>query len=374
MLKSLLITYFFPPKIGGIENYLENVCKQLPNDRILVLTDKLNNDFDFDKKYQYKILREELFPWKFIRPSWLPLIWRVKKIIIDEKIDIIQFGHYSNLVTLGLFLKKPLFVYTHGVDTLIPQKSYFQKKLMIFNLKRAKYIIANSEFMKKEIIKLGIDNRKIIVCRPCLDIDLYDKNYKIDEIKKKYNLYGKKVILTIGRLIERKGQDSVVKALPKIIEKVPAAHYLIIGEGPYRPELELLIKKMKLEDKVTLFGSIEDRPEIKSPFFHLSEVFIMPARKTSEHDIESFGIVYLEAQINRVPVIASFLGGASEAVSDKVTGFLVNPNNIDEIADTTIKLLTEPELAKEMGEKGREWVIKNFNCQDQIKKIVNLLQ
>jgi len=374
MLKSLLISYFFPPKIGGIENYLDNVCKQLENNKVVVLTEKIKNNFSFDKKYQYKILREELFPWKFIRPSWLPLIWRIKNIIRNEKIDVIQFGHYSNLVTLGLFLKKPFFVYTHGVDTLIPQKSYFQKKLMIYNLKKAKYIVANSEFMKNELIKLGIDLQKIIVCRPCLDISLYNNNYKIDEIKRKYNLYGNKVILTIGRLIERKGQDSVIKALPKILEKIPNVHYLIIGDGPNKPELENLIKKMKLEDKVTLFGSIEDRPEVKSPFFQLSEVFVMPARKISKQDIESFGIVYLEAQINRIPVIASFYGGASEAIRDKESGFLVDSNNIDEIANTIIKLLAAPELAKKMGERGRDWVIKNFNWRNQIDLIKNLLK
>ena len=106
MRKSLLITNFFPPKIGGIENYLKNLVYQLSSDKITVFTD---NDLDskkFDQDYRRKIIRQNFYPWRFFKPSWLPLIWRLRKIVKEENIKYLQFGHYFNLVTVGYLFKK----------------------------------------------------------------------------------------------------------------------------------------------------------------------------------------------------------------------------------------------------------------------------
>jgi len=379
MKKSLLITNFFPPKIGGIENYFKNLCYQLPEDKINILTD---NDLDFrnfDKKYNRKIFRLNFYPWRFFKPSWLPLFWRVRKIIKKEKIQYLQFGHYFNIVTIGLIFKKlfglPYLIYTHGVDTLIPQKSYLQKKIMIWNLKNADWVVANTEFMKQKLIELGIFPSKIIVVYPSLKQNIFEVKTSADNVKQKYNLDNKKVLLTLGRLVKRKGQDMVIRCLPELIKKVPNLIYLIVGDGPDRKYLEDLVDKLHLNKHVVFTGAIEDTLAKKLPFYQIADIFIMTTREEKEKkDLESFGLAYLEAQSQKLPVILGTAGGTQETIIENQTGLSVNSKNVKEIFQAIIKLINNPDQSKKMGERGRDWVKKTFNWRTQIKKIRFILE
>jgi phosphatidylinositol alpha-1,6-mannosyltransferase len=301
MKKSLLITCFFPPILGGIENYLMNLCQNLPADKITVLAPPDKDCKTIDADFKFKVIRRKLFAWRFFKPSWFPLIFQLKKIIDAEKAEVIQFGHYSNLVTLGLIYKKlfhkEYFVYTHGVDTLLPQKSWGQKKLMLANLKNADWIIANSQFMKEKLIKLGIFPAKIVVVYPSLPAADFNQEIDFLALKQKYNLADNKVILTLGRLVERKGQDMVIKSLPKVLKIFPKAVYLVAGDGPHRQALEKLVLELGLDNHVYFTGPVADQIESKLPFYKLADLFIMPAREIEAgKDVESFGLVYLEAQ------------------------------------------------------------------------------
>jgi len=378
MRKSLLITYFFPPKIGGIENYLSRLCLNLPEDKILIFTEKLENASDFDHSYPRPIIRQELFPWRFFKPSWLPVIWQLKKLIKKERIELLQFGHYFNLVTVGLIFKKlfniPYIVYTHGVDTLIPQKNWLQRKLMYFNLKNAEWIVANTEFMKRKIEEIGIFPSRIIVVYPSLPEEAISREYSGEGIKKKYQLEGKKVILTLGRLVKRKGQDMVIKAMKEVIKKVPEAVYLIVGEGPAKVYLQNLIKELNLRDKVIFAGAIPDRLSEKMPFYKAADVFVMPAREENKMDVESFGLVYLEAQSQGRPVILGNAGGSQESILVGKTGLIVNSKELKEIVQQIIFLLENKEKRKRIGKEARQWVKNNFLWKKQIKKINFLLE
>ncbi|MDZ7798397.1 MAG: glycosyltransferase [Patescibacteria group bacterium] len=379
MKKSLLITNFFPPKIGGIENYFKNLCYQLPEDKISILTDDDLPRGDFDKKYKRKIIRLNFYPWRFFKPSWLPLFWRIKKIIKQEKIQYLQFGHYFNLVTVGLVFKKlfkiPYLVYTHGVDTLIPQKNWLQKKIMTKNLKNAQWVIANTEFMKQKIIELGVFPSKIIVVYPSLNQNIFKVKTSSNFIKKKYNLNNKKVLLTLGRLVKRKGQDMVIRSLPKILKKIPNLIYLIVGDGPDKEYLQNLTEKLGLKNKVIFTGAVKDNLLKKIPFYQAADLFIMPTREEKEKkDLESFGLAYLEAQSQRIPVILGLAGGTKETIIDRQTGLAVNSKSVNEISQAVIKLLNNYEYSKLLGEKGFNWVKKTFNWQTQIKKVKFILK
>lgn len=379
MKKSLLITCFFPPVIGGIENYLMNLCQNLPADKITVLAPP-DEDFEkVDADFKFKVIRQKLFSWRFFKPSWFPLIFQLKKIIDGEKAEVIQFGHYSNLVTLGLIYKKlfhkAYFVYTHGVDTLFPQKSWGQKKLMILNLKNADWIIANSRFMKDKLIKLGIFPSKIVVVYPSLPAADLNQEIDILSLKQKYNLADKKVILTLARLVERKGQDMVIKSMPSVLKIFPKTVYLVAGDGPHRQALEKLVLELGLKNHVYFTGPVEDKIESKLPLYKLADLFIMPAReKEAGKDVESFGLVYLEAQASGCPVVVGQSGGTRETIIEGETGLSVNPESQDKISQVIIRLLSDGNLRKSMGEKGRQWVRGAFTWQKQIKKIIFLLE
>ena len=378
MKKSLLISYFFPPKIGGIENYLKNLCLKLPEDKIIILVDKTKGSEDFDKNYERIVIRQPFFSWRFFKPSWLPLIWKVRKLVKDNDIEYLQFGHYFNAVTVGLMLKKlfglPYLVYTHGVDTLIPQKGWFSKKLMILNLKNADYVIANTHFMKKKIMELGLFESQIIIIYPSLNIKAENIPNRENELRKKYGLEGQKVILTIGRLVKRKGQDFVIRSLPEILKKVPNLKYLIVGDGPDKDYLVNLAKELQVEKQVIFAGPIEDKDILKFPYYHLADLFIMPTREMKgQKDIESFGLVYLEAQAQGTPVIIGKAGGTGETIIEDETGLAVNPENTKDISDTVLKLLTNDNLKNEMGEKGKRWVTGTFNWDKQVHKLTNII-
>jgi len=183
---------------------------------------------------------------------------------------------------------------------------------------------------------------------------------------------GKKVILTIGNLVERKGHDMVIKALPKVLRVVPDAIYLIVGDGACRPKLEDLASEMGVRDHVVLAGYLSDHhlPEI----YALGDVFVMPSRARIENcDVEGFGLVFLEASACGKPVIAGRSGGIPDAVDHGVTGYLVDPGDPDEIAEYLIRILQDPTLAGRLGESGRKRVLREFTWDHFASKLRQIL-
>ena len=485
MQKSLLITYFFPPKIGGIENYLWNICQRLPKskskvgqitnkacelkvksqklkvedfDKIVVLADSSGFPEKFSRSPEkfsfscspevssprgeagteecFKIYRTRFFSWKFFKPSWLPLIWKIWKIIKKEKIEILQFGHYAQYCLIGTFFKKisnwkilkkilyydamehhsKMIIYIHGVDFWIHQKGWFGKWLMKLNFKNADKIIANSYFMKDEILKLGIGEEKVAVVTPGVDVGKfyaphgsgYPRDPSVGSVitsdlpqddrrdshgipisvalgqairPDKYvgpsdDIRNKKVILSLGRLIKLKGYDLVLNALPEVIKKVSNLIYLIVGEGEAEKELKNLTKKLNLEKYVIFVGAVKGSEETRAPYYALADVFVGPSREIQYKDYkhtESFGIVYLEAAAAGKPVIATKIGGIPEAVLDGRTGILIPPDDPQALTQALIKILTDKELAEKLGRQGRERVEREFNWEKQVGEIVKLL-
>jgi len=377
MHKSLLITYFFPPKIGGLENYLFNICKGLPKDKIIVLTNSANlPKSDNFQKEDFCVYQTKFFSWRFLKPSWLPLSWKIYRLIKKEKIKILQFGHYAHYCLIGTLLAKLLklkiLIYFHGVDLWIHQRKKIDKWLMKLNLKNADKLIANSNFIKNEISKLGIPEEKITVVYPGVNLE----KFKSLNNKKSGDLANKKIILSLGRLIKLKGYDLVFKALPEVIRVVPNLVYLIIGEGEEEKELRELVKKLDLEKYVNFIKAIRGPEETKAPYYALADVFVGPSREIIYKDykhIESFGLVYLEAAAAEKPVIATKIGGITEAVLDGQTGLLVPPENTQALSQALIKLLTDEELAKKLGKQGRERVEKEFRWEQRVEKISELL-
>lgn len=382
MPKVLLITFFFPPKLGGIEYSLMNLCQKLPKEKIIVLTDKENNWQEFDKKQIFKIYRTKFFISKFLKPSWLPLILKIWQLIKKERIEIILFGHYAHYCLIGSLFKKifkiPFLIYARGVDILIYQKNNLSNFLLKFNLRNASKLLANSHFTKNEIIKLGIPEKNVIVIYPGIDLEKFNPekvNLKeIKKIKEKFDLNNKKIILSVGRIVKIKGFDLVIKALPEIKKHVFNIVYLIIGKGEFQKELKNLIEELNLKKDVIFVGEIE-KPEKIIPYYFLSDLYVGPSRVLKYHRYkhkESFGTVFLEAQAMGKPVVATKTGGINEAVSDGQTGLLVPPEDIKAIAQAIVDLLTKPDLYQKFKSQTRKWVEK-FSWNNQIDLLIKTL-
>ena len=168
------------------------------------------------------------------------------------------------------------------------------------------------------------------------------------------------MILSVGRLVHRKGQDTLISALPAILKAHPDAHILLIGEGPHRGHLQKLVSNLGVVNSVTFIGRIQysELPR----YICVGDIFAMPSRsRLGGLEVEGLGIVYLEASACGLAVIAGKSGGAPDAVLEGVTGLIVDGTNPNDVARAAIDLLSEPIRAENMGREGRDWIEKNWS-------------
>ena len=371
MRKTLIVTIDFPPILGGIASYLSGVARNLPKDKTIVLAPALDNSEEFDREEGYKIYRRNLVSKSFfLWPKWLPLIYHIFKIARKEKVEVILVGQVLPVGTAVFFLKKifeiPYIISCHGMDILTAKKSFRKKRLMNKILEQSEKIISNSNFTKNELNKLGVQSKKIEILYPCVPKRINLKEDFLENVSRKYNLENKKIILTTGRLVKRKGHDKVIESLPKILEQFSDAKYIIVGDGPERENLENQVKNLNLGSHVIFTGKVGDLE--LAAFYQLCDLFITVSRQI-EGDVEGFGTVYLEANLYGKPAIAGNSGGAGEAVIDGLNGLLVDPESIDEISKGIIKLLSDRDLTNQLGRQGKERVEKEFMWEVGIKKL-----
>jgi len=356
MKKILLATLDFYPKTGGVANYYLNLCKGLGKQAV-VLTSKAGAKDKFD----FKVIRKNILS-KMIWPKWLRLFFYVVKIIRKEKIDMLWAGEVlptgTVIYCLAKWFKIPYVISCHGKDILQARKVGRKEKLARKIFSKAKYITVNSQYTAGLLKEIGVkDSVKVIY--PGVDLNRGRES--------KYDFSGKPVLLSLGRLVDRKGVDRVIEALPQVWQEVPDLIYVIAGSGPYEDKLK---KKVGDDKRVVFLGEVVG--DDKYGLYDMCNVFIMPAR-VSKEDVEGFGIVYLEAAVAGKPAIAGKAGGAVEAVIDGETGILVNPESIDEIAKAVIQLFKDKGLREKLGKQAKERAMNEFNWQRSANKFKELL-
>jgi phosphatidylinositol alpha-1,6-mannosyltransferase len=191
-------------------------------------------------------------------------------------------------------------------------------------------------------------------------------------LRQSLGLSEKKVIVSVGRLVHRKGQDFLIESMPQILTQVPDAHLLLVGQGPYRAHLEKLVTKHLLQENVSFIGRIQysDLPG----YICVGDIFAMPSRsRFGGLEVEGLGIVYLEASACGLPVIAGESGGAPDAVIEGVTGFVVDGTSTEQIAKRAIQLLRDEKLRRDMGSAGRAWIEKEWRWQIWASRFSELL-
>ncbi len=377
MQKILLFTLEYPPFKGGVANYYENVVKHWPNsDEIFILN---NNDN------------------KLIKPHWLFALFKLLREIKNIKIDHVLVGQILPLGTvtyiLSKFIKLDYTIFIHGMSI-----SYtFRKSRKKFIAKRiltgAKNIICESNYTA-EIVKKFLGEEyadKVHVVNPGVDAsrnleenseseDVSDKvtssklrvtkpfqAQRMSELQEKYNLKNKIVLFSVGRLVKRKGFDKVIQAMKEATASVPNLYYFIAGDGP---DKKYIYDQAEGVPNIVFLGKISD--EDKWTWLNLCDIFITVSREI-KGDFEGFGIVYLEANICKKPVIAGDSGGVRDAVKSAYSGILVDPENIERIADAIITLAKDEDLRKKLGEQGRQRALKEFRWEDKVREICEII-
>ena len=355
-MKTLLITLDYPPQHGGVANYYANLVKNWPIDEIDVLDNnkrKLNNP---------KIPLLEWLP-AFFSIFYKVLTGRYCHIIVGQ---ILPIGTVVWLV--AKVLNKKYTVVLHGMDLSLAFAHPRKKKIALKILDNSENIICNSSYTAHQLQeKYEKYKNKIAVVHPGINPGERTRFHeKEDELKNKHSLDTKNVIFSLGRLVERKGFDMLIQAMPEVLEHVPNAHYYIAGEGPDKKRLEDIINELdeKSKQHVHMLGKASD--EEKWAWLYHSKLFAMPARDI-DGDYEGFGIVYLEANLANKAVVAGRSGGIEDAVIDYETGILCDPDNPCDIAGAIIDLIKKNKLRKELSSYGRERAIEEFNWEKQAR-------
>jgi phosphatidylinositol alpha-1,6-mannosyltransferase len=222
---------------------------------------------------------------------------------------------------------------------------------MRFLSRRADHITVISNYSAAKLHELGLAPERISIIYPGVEWPATACSHNC--ISTQHASTRKKTILTVGRLVLRKGHDRVIEALPNVLERVSDVEYVIVGGGTEEQRLRNLAKAVGVEAAVTFVGSVPH--DVVQRYYEAADVFVHPNRQLENGDVEGFGIVFLEANACGLPVIGGNSGGTPDAIRHGITGFLVDPNSSAEIGDRIVELLQNDAMRKRMGEEGRKW-------------------
>jgi phosphatidylinositol alpha-1,6-mannosyltransferase len=365
--KILCITNDFGPRAGGIETFVMGLIERAPKGSIIVYTSAQGDTTSYDQSwlrdFGVEVIRD---PSKILLPT--PRVIRsVKKVIARGSIKQVFFGAAAPLGVMARALRRKgvvnIVALTHGHEVWWAKLWPFSSAISFIgnNVDHLTYL---GEFTKSEIAKALSTKAKsrLIKIAPGIDTDHFAPDLGSIQLRRDLGLVDKKVIVSVGRLVHRKGQDFLIQSLPAILEKHPTAHILMVGEGPYRKNLTKMVEKLKLSQAVTFIGRIQykDLPR----YICAGDIFAMPSRsRLAGLEVEGLGIVYLEASSCALPVVAGRSGGAPDAVDEGVTGFSVDGTSTVEISSAIIKLFDDPAKAKAMGTAGRSWIIEKWRWE-----------
>jgi phosphatidylinositol alpha-1,6-mannosyltransferase len=359
--RVLLVTNDFPPRRGGIQSYLGEFVNRLVDSgthSVTVYAPKWKGAEAFDEAADsagYRVLRH---PTTLMLP--VPTVdARMRRLIDDNDIDTVWFGAAAPLALLAPRARQAgatrVLASTHGHEvgwSMLPVARSVLRSIgdhtdvvtFVSRYTRSRFAPAFGPSAALEYLPPGVDSDRF---RP-------DPAARA-ELRKRYRLGERPTVVCLSRLVPRKGQDMLIKALPAIRRRVPGAALVIVGGGPYLETLGKLARDCEVEDHVTFTGGV---PGDELPAQHaMADVFAMPCRtRGAGMDVEGLGIVFLEASATGVAVVAGDSGGAPEAVQHNKTGLVVDGNSVDEIGEAVTELLIDRDRAAAMGAAGRDWV------------------
>ncbi|MFW9828930.1 MAG: glycosyltransferase family 4 protein [Candidatus Thorarchaeota archaeon] len=404
-MKIALIAYDFFPLKDGISHTLTNICKVFKNneDKFYVFNPYHKDKRCFNildlKEYKFKDVIVLLKNKRLILIGFNS-IWNIikdKKTSSTDKLHIILYfffrpkillrtlvniynlyPHFKKIdfdiilagasgsdtlplvYVLSRIFKKKVISFAHGNEFLIHSKfsirSYYYK-----NLDR---IILHTVKLKNLILKIHYLNENIIeIIPPGLNLKDYEIIESSSDLRKEFNISDNDfVMLSVGRHVSRKNFDLVIKAVFEIKKIYPdiSIKYYLIGSGPYTKNLKKLVSSLDLGKIVIFLGECDDLKRNK--FYKLSDLFLMPSIAEKE-SIEGFGVVFLEANYFKLPVIGAISGGMIESILDKQTGLLIKPNDLHDLVEKILYLFNNEDLRKEMGNIGYKRVINDFNWE-----------
>jgi phosphatidyl-myo-inositol dimannoside synthase len=370
--RTLLVTNDFPPRPGGIQQFVHNLAVRQPPGSLVVYASSWKGAEAFDAEQPFEVVRE---PTGVLLPT--PAVARrAAELARAHDCDRVWFGAAAPLGLLAEGLRRRAGVeravaITHGHE--IGWAALPGARGLLRRIARGNDVVTYlGDYQQVRLARAIGGLTSLQRLAPGVDVDQFHPGVDGSPVRARHGLTGRPVIVCVSRLVPRKGQDMLIRALPAVRKRVPDAALLLVSGGPYRPKLERLAREQGVEPDVVFTGSV---PWAELPqHYAAGDVYAMPCRtRAAGLDVEGLGIVYLEASATGLPVVGGDSGGAPDAVREGETGYVVGGRDVAALAARLIELLTDEARAKAMGEAGRAWVEKEWQWPTQAARLGALL-
>jgi phosphatidyl-myo-inositol dimannoside synthase len=375
-MKALLLSEIFPPRKGGSGRWFWNTYQRLPRESIVVATAEHSDQEEFDRTHDLRVHRLPLSlrQWGVLTPGELKGYWRawqgVRRVTTREDVAIVHAGRCLPegwlAYLLWLWKGTPYLCYAHGEEVnqigggaegVLASRQLRWMTAVV--LRYAEGVIANSQNTARILREQWrVPASRIHVVHPGTDTTWFHPAPRSQVARSRLAWGERPVILTVGRLQRRKGQDHMILAMSEVRRSIPDALYVVVGGGPESQRLADLVRSQNLDNHVRFLGEVGD--EVIRECYQQCDLFALPNRQVGT-DIEGFGIVLLEAQACGKPVLAGASGGTAEAIDAPRSGVVVPCECPVQLASAVVELLHAPVRRVAMGDAGRAWVERHFD-------------
>jgi phosphatidylinositol alpha-1,6-mannosyltransferase len=351
-MRTLVVTNDFPPRPGGIQAYVHSLAIRQPADEVVVYASSWKGAAGFDAEQPFPVVRAKT-------TVLLPTRGALKEahaVATSEGCDRVWFGAAAPLGLLARGLGLRSVASTHGHEIAWARLPALRQVLSKVG-RDVDALTCLGDYTRSRLEP--VMRAPFTEVPPGVDATVFRPGAGGDEVRRELGLTDRPVVVCVSRLVPRKGQDVLVRALPLIQQRVPDTALLLVGGGPLAPKLRELAASVGVADDMVMTGSV---PWEELPAHHdAGDVFAMPCRsRYSGLEVEGLGIVFLEASATGKPVVAGRSGGSPDAVRDGETGYVVDGTSVDEVADRVAGLLEDPATTAAMGAAGRAWVERDW--------------
>lgn len=367
-MRTLVLTNDFPPRAGGIQAFVHSLAVRQPGGEVVVYAPAWKGAAEFDAGQPFPVVRH---PTSLMLP--VPdVLRRARSIAAAEGCDRVWFGAAAPLGLLArpLGLERSV-ASTHGHEVgwaLLPGARQVLRRIG----REVDVVTYLGEYTRRRLASALGAGTTLAQLPSGVDTSVFRPGCGGAEVRQRLGLSDRPVVVCVSRLVPRKGQDVLIRALPAVQRRAPGAALLVVGGGPDGPRLQRLAAEHGVADDVVLTGSV---PWEQLPgHYDAGDVFAMPCRSRLRGlEVEGLGIVYLEASATGLPVVAGMSGGAPDAVLDGQTGHVVDGRSVAAVGDAVAGLLADRERARAMGEAGRKWVSREWRWDLLAERLRGLL-
>ena len=369
--RTLLVTNDYPPGVGGIQRTLESLVRRFPPDRVAVLCPDADGAEGVDAAARYRTFRQ---PERFLWPT--PDVGRrVHEAIRSFEAEVVLFGAVYPLGLLGPSIAEvgtPYLAAAHGFEYWLSIAPGAHALVRRATSRATRVPVMCSRFVARVVRTAVPGHVPVSVMYPGADLEAFRPDLPYADLTEAHGVAGRPLVVCVSRLVARKGQDVLIRAMPEIRRRVPDAALLIVGDGPYRGRLERLAAEAPV-GSVAFAGQVGegDLPR----YYRAGDVFAMPCRtRLAGLEVEGWGNVFIEAAACGRPVVVGDSGGARESLVTGETGLLVDGSNVSEVAEAVGSLLADPARADAMGRAGRDRVERGFGWSRPAEELATWLR